>query len=157
MGDAALDALIIPGGESTTMALVAERSGLLEPLRDWIAGGRPVWVLAYSPDLILRCLTLSHTHTKGTCAGLILIAKDASRVKKDGQELLGGLDVSIIRNYFGTQVNSFQAKIAIDGLAEPFPAVFIRAPVISRVGEGVKVEREWGKISVSGNNTIFLV
>ncbi|EMC94200.1 hypothetical protein BAUCODRAFT_58739, partial [Baudoinia panamericana UAMH 10762] len=108
-------ALIIPGGESTSMSLIAERSGLLEPLRDFVKVDRkPVW---------------------GTCAGLILLAESANRSKTTGQELIGGLDVRVQRNYFGRQVESFEADLELpfleDGL--PFHSVFIRAPVVEKV------------------------
>jgi len=77
-------ALIIPGGESTTIALLAKLSGLLEPLRDWVKEGRPTW---------------------GTCAGAILLAaKGVEGSKKGGQEVLGGIDLRIARNGFGSQV-----------------------------------------------------
>ena len=77
-----LDGLIIPGGESTTMGLVAERWGLVEPLRAWVHGGHPTW---------------------GTCAGMILLAERATGQKQGGQPLIGGLDVTVNRNYFGRQ------------------------------------------------------
>lgn len=76
-------ALILPGGESTAIALGAQRSGLLEPLREWVRQGRPVW---------------------GTCAGMILLSREASGIKKGGQELLGGIDIRVGRNGFGSQV-----------------------------------------------------
>lgn len=76
-------ALIIPGGESTAIALGAQRAGLLEPLREWVRDGKPTW---------------------GTCAGMILLAREATGGKKSGQELLGGLDIRVGRNGFGSQV-----------------------------------------------------
>ncbi|KAJ5888701.1 hypothetical protein N7495_008742 [Penicillium taxi] len=107
------DALVLPGGESTTMSLVAARSNMLEPLRDFVKVHRkPVW---------------------GTCAGLILLAESANRTKKGGQELIGGLDVRVNRNHFGRQTESFQAPLQLPFLGEgatPFPAVFIRAPIV---------------------------
>ncbi|KAI9799949.1 MAG: hypothetical protein M1825_004320 [Sarcosagium campestre] len=127
------DALIIPGGESTTMSLVAARSNLLEALRDFVKVHRkPVW---------------------GTCAGLILLAESANRTKRGGQDLIGGLDVRVNRNHFGRQVESFQALIDLPFLAEggsdaavrPFDAVFIRAPVVEKVlapTDGVQREEE---------------
>jgi 5'-phosphate synthase pdxT subunit len=112
---AALDGLIIPGGESTTMGLIAERWGLVEPLRQWVQRGRPTW---------------------GTCAGMILLANGATHQKLGGQPLLGGLDVIVDRNYFGRQVDSFEADLVVPALgSEPFRAVFIRAPAIVAVGE----------------------
>ncbi|KAJ5084160.1 hypothetical protein NUU61_008739 [Penicillium alfredii] len=122
------DALVLPGGESTTMSLVAARSDLLEPLRDFVKVHRkPTW---------------------GTCAGLILLAESANRTKKGGQELIGGLDVRVNRNHFGRQAESFQVPLDLAFLgqdASPFPAVFIRAPVVERLlphHEGIQVEEE---------------
>ena len=113
-----VDGLIIPGGESTTMGLIAERWGLVEPLRAWVHGGRPTW---------------------GTCAGMILLAARATGQKQGGQPLLGGLDVTVNRNYFGRQVDSFEAELAAPVLGDlPFHAVFIRAPAITEVGPGVQ-------------------
>ena len=112
---ASCDALIIPGGESTSISLIAERTGLLEPLRDFVKVQRkPVW---------------------GTCAGLILLAEEANKSKSTGQELIGGLDVRVQRNYFGRQVESFEADLAMPflGKGEPFHTVFIRAPVVEKV------------------------
>ncbi|KAL1991274.1 hypothetical protein VTN49DRAFT_5778 [Thermomyces lanuginosus] len=114
------DALIIPGGESTAIALVAARSGLLEPLRDFVKVHRkPTW---------------------GTCAGLILLAESANRTKQGGQELIGGLDVRVNRNHFGRQTESFQTPLTLDFLADdasgppaPFNGVFIRAPVVEKI------------------------
>ncbi len=113
-----LDGLIIPGGESTSMGLVAERWGLVNPLRDWVHAGRPTW---------------------GTCAGMILLAEDATGQKRGGQALIGGLDVTVNRNYFGRQVDSFEAELNVPALGdEPFHAVFIRAPAITAVTPGVQ-------------------
>ncbi len=110
-----LDGLIIPGGESTTIGQVAEEWGLLEPLRSF---DRPLW---------------------GTCAGMILMARQVVD-GVPGQPLLGLMDIVIRRNAFGRQVDSFEAAVAVPVLGEePFPAVFIRAPLIERVGEGVEV------------------
>ncbi|KAI7343715.1 hypothetical protein D0864_14370 [Hortaea werneckii] len=115
---ATCDALIIPGGESTSISLIAERTGLLEPLRDFVKLARkPVW---------------------GTCAGLILLAEEANRSKATGQQLIGGLDVRVQRNFFGRQVESFEAELALPAIlggegAERFHTVFIRAPVVEKV------------------------
>ncbi|KAL2019860.1 hypothetical protein VTK56DRAFT_9122 [Thermocarpiscus australiensis] len=124
------DALIIPGGESTTMAIVARRLGLLDPLREFVkVEHKPVW---------------------GTCAGLVLLAEQASATKQGGQELVGGLDVRVLRNRYGTQVQSFVAELELPflategegeegggkkggGAAAPFRGVFIRAPVVEEV------------------------
>lgn len=113
-----LDGLIIPGGESTSMGLVAERWGLVEPLRRWVRGGKPTW---------------------GTCAGMILLAENATGQKLGGQALIGGLDVTVNRNYFGRQVDSFEANLDVPALGDaPFHAVFIRAPAITEVAEGIE-------------------
>ncbi|KAG2361249.1 SNO glutamine amidotransferase [Suillus spraguei] len=107
----ACGALIIPGGESTTIALLAELAGLLEPLRTFLQE-KPVW---------------------GTCAGAILLAQAVENTKKGGQELLGGISVTVARNGWGSQVESFEAPLSIDGLRDsttPFMGVFIRAPVV---------------------------
>jgi len=109
------DALVLPGGESTAISLIAERCGLLEPLRDFVKVQRkPVW---------------------GTCAGLILLAESANKTKSTGQELIGGLDVQVHRNYFGRQVESFEANLELTFLKgePPFHSVFIRAPVVAKI------------------------
>jgi 5'-phosphate synthase pdxT subunit len=117
-----LDGLIIPGGESTSMALIAERWGLVEPLRAWVHGGKPTW---------------------GTCAGMILVSDRATGQKQGGQTLIGGLDVTVNRNFFGRQVDSFEAWLTAPVLGEePIRAVFIRAPAITEVGQGVEVLAE---------------
>ncbi|EAW06357.1 pyridoxal 5'-phosphate synthase glutaminase subunit PdxT [Aspergillus clavatus NRRL 1] len=119
------DALVLPGGESTAISLVAARSNVLEPLRDFVKVHRkPTW---------------------GTCAGLILLAESANRTKKGGQDLIGGLDVRVNRNHFGRQTESFEAPLDLPFLGageQPFPAVFIRAPVVEKIlphQEGVQV------------------
>ncbi|KFA76040.1 hypothetical protein S40288_00318 [Stachybotrys chartarum IBT 40288] len=113
------DALIIPGGESTTISLVAAECGLLEPLRSFVKVDRkPTW---------------------GTCAGLILLSEQANATKKGGQELIGGLAVRVHRNHFGRQIESFNANLNLPFLsdnekqADPFPGVFIRAPVVEEL------------------------
>ena len=109
--------LVIPGGESTTMIRLARTFDLVEPLRKRIADGMPAF---------------------GTCAGMILLA-DRVLDGAPGQETLGGLDVTVRRNAFGRQVDSFEEDIHITGLDEPVHAVFIRAPWVESVGEGVEV------------------
>ncbi|KDN39763.1 SNO-domain-containing protein [Tilletiaria anomala UBC 951] len=107
---AACHALIIPGGESTAIALGVQRAGMLRELRTWVADDRPTW---------------------GTCAGMIMLAREASGGKRGGQELIGGMDCRVGRNGFGSQVDSFETQLNIPALGpEPFPAVFIRAPVV---------------------------
>lgn len=116
---AELEGLIIPGGESTTMGLIAERWGLVEPLRRWVHSGRPTW---------------------GTCAGMILLAEHATGQKQGGQPLLGGLDVTVNRNYFGRQTASFETLLNAPQLGEvPFRALFIRAPAITHVDNSAEV------------------
>jgi len=114
----AVDGLIIPGGESTTMWKLADVFELMEPLRKRIAGGLPVF---------------------GSCAGMIMLATDLlDRI--EGQETLGGLDVTVRRNAFGRQVNSFESDIDLRGVdGPPFRAVFIRAPWVEQAGPGVEV------------------
>lgn len=113
-----LDGLIIPGGESTTIGLLAQKWGLLEPLRAFARSGRPVW---------------------GTCAGMILLAKEVVD-GVPGQPLLGLMDITVRRNAFGRQVDSFEADLLVPVLGDPpFHAVFIRAPVIERVGAEAEV------------------
>lgn len=109
------DALIIPGGESTTMAIVARRLGLLDPLREFVK--------------------VQHKPTWGTCAGLVMLASAASATKQGGQELIGGLDVKVLRNRYGTQLQSFVGDLRLPFLeeGEPFRGVFIRAPVVEEI------------------------
>lgn len=114
---AAVDGLVLPGGESTTIIKLARTFELLEPLRERIAAGLPVY---------------------GSCAGMILLA---DRVDSGGDtlaETIGGLDVTVRRNAFGRQVDSFEEDVAIDGVdGGPVRAVFIRAPWVQQVGERV--------------------
>lgn len=118
-----IDRLVLPGGESTTMSMLAERFDLLEPLRDFCRSGRPVF---------------------GTCAGAILLSSEILD-GRDDQHCLGAVDISVRRNGFGRQVDSFEIDVDVDALADaglgdaPFHAVCIRAPVIERVGDGVEV------------------
>jgi 5'-phosphate synthase pdxT subunit len=111
-----LDALVIPGGESTTIGKLADWNGLVEPLRAAIGGGLP---------------------TLGTCAGMIFLA--GSTAEGHDQVHLGVLDVVVRRNAFGRQVESFEADLAVEGLEGTIRAVFIRAPWIEKVGDGVEV------------------
>jgi len=115
----ALDALVIPGGESTTIGKLAEWHGLVGPLRQRIADGLP---------------------TLGTCAGMIFLA--GSTVEGTDQVQLGVLDVVVRRNAFGRQIDSFESEIQVEGFAEPIHGVFIRAPWIEKVGDGVVVLAE---------------
>lgn len=105
-----LDALIIPGGESTTIARLILSNGFQQPLRDFCASGRPTW---------------------GTCAGAILLARQVDSLDRPGIEVM---DIAVRRNAFGRQVDSFEADLDIAGLGgPPFHAVFIRAPLIESV------------------------
>lgn len=117
---AAVDALILPGGESTTMARLLVTSGLLEPLRDRLGAGLPAF---------------------GTCAGLILLATQVLDGRAD-QMALGAIDCTVRRNAYGRQVDSFEAPLAVRGLSGAFPGVFIRAPGVERVGPAVEVLAE---------------
>ncbi|KAI1298780.1 hypothetical protein EDD11_006750 [Mortierella claussenii] len=130
-----VDALVIPGGESTTMALIAERSGFWPDLQSFVKT-RPTW---------------------GTCAGMILLSETVTSggTLKGDQKLLGGLGISIKRNAFGTQKESFEAGLHVEGLENAaeklFPGVFIRAPVIDEILEKddvqvvAKLERDYGR------------
>ncbi|KAK7382427.1 hypothetical protein VNO80_01278 [Phaseolus coccineus] len=116
--------LIIPGGESTTMAKLAEYHNLFPALREFVKLGKPVW---------------------GTCAGLIFLANKAIGQKTGGQDLVGGLDCTVHRNFFGSQIQSFEAELSVPQLAsqeggpETFRGVFIRAPAILEAGPEVQV------------------
>lgn len=111
------DGLVLPGGESTTMYKLARTFDLFEPLVDRIHGGMP---------------------TFGTCAGMIMLA-DRIEDGIEGQETLGGLDITVRRNAFGRQVDSFEGDIAFDGFDDPVHAVFIRAPWVEDAGPDVEV------------------
>jgi 5'-phosphate synthase pdxT subunit len=116
----ALDALVLPGGESTTMARLLDTSDLHAPVAQLVADGIPVL---------------------GTCAGMILLAIDVLDGRAD-QWSFGALDVAVRRNGYGRQRDSFEAPLHVQGLAGEFPGVFIRAPRIERVGAGVEVLAE---------------
>ena len=114
----AIDALVLPGGESTTIAQLAEVFGIYDQLKSRIAAGMPVY---------------------GSCAGMILLANEILDAKM-GQKTFGGLDITVRRNAFGRQVDSFESDIAFnDGSADLIRAVFIRAPWVEKVGVGVEV------------------
>jgi len=113
-----IDGLILPGGESTTMSKLLDLSGLFEPVTERLADGMPAF---------------------GTCAGMILLSTYILDGRSD-QRSFGVLDVDVRRNAFGRQVDSFETELAVEGVGGGgFPAVFIRAPVIERVGDGVQV------------------
>ena len=128
-----IDALIIPGGESTTMGKLLNEWNMLEPLRQRILDGMPVY---------------------GSCAGLILLCRE---IENSDQPRLGVLDAMVRRNAFGRQVDSFETDLNIPEVgADPIPAVFIRAPVITGVGAGVTVlaEVKGQAVAVRQNNIL---
>ncbi len=115
---AEVGALILPGGESTTMSMLLETAGLFDPIAQRLAAGMPAL---------------------GTCAGMILLGTEILDGRPD-QRCFGAVDISVRRNAFGRQVDSFEADLAVDGLdREPFRAVFIRAPFVERAGDDVDV------------------
>jgi 5'-phosphate synthase pdxT subunit len=114
----AVDGLIIPGGESTTMWKLAVTFELIDPLRKRLAAGLPVF---------------------GSCAGMIMLASRLTD-RASGQDTLGGLDITVRRNAFGRQVDSFESDIPLRGIGAPdFRAVFIRAPWVEQAGRGVEI------------------
>jgi 5'-phosphate synthase pdxT subunit len=115
---AGVDALVLPGGESTTMSLLLQSSGLFDPIAERLDDGMPAF---------------------GTCAGMILLAREVLDGRPD-QRTFGTVDIAVRRNAFGRQVDSFETALSVEGVpGGPVPAVFIRAPVVERVGEGVEV------------------
>jgi len=118
-----VDALVMPGGESTTMSHLLVTSGLFESIDARLKQGMPVF---------------------GTCAGMILLAKGVLDGRSD-QKSFGAIDIDVKRNAYGRQIDSFETDIEIDGLVEDFHAVFIRAPQIARCGEGVTVLARHGE------------
>lgn len=124
----AIDALVLPGGESTTIAQLAEVFGIYSDIKNRISAGMPVY---------------------GSCAGMILLADEILDAKV-GQKSFGGLDITVRRNAFGRQVDSFETDIAFaDGSADLIRAVFIRAPWVERVGEGVQILSSVGSHAVA--------
>jgi len=113
----AIDALVMPGGESTTMSRLLDTTGLFEPLAERLAAGMPVF---------------------GTCAGMILLATDVLDGRPD-QRSFGAIDLAVRRNGYGRQVDSFEADIDVDGLAGALHAVFIRAPKVESVGPAATI------------------
>lgn len=128
------DALVLPGGESTTVAKLLDRFELMDPIRDRVTAGLPVY---------------------GTCAGAILLADRI--VGRDGvPALIGGLDIAVRRNAYGRQADSFEADVRVEDLDEPFRAVFIRAPVIEETGPGVETLAEHdGRPVLVRQGTVF--
>ena len=113
------DALLLPGGESTAISRHLSREGIDREIVEHVAAGKPVLA---------------------TCAGLIVASSDANDDRVDTLDLV---DATVDRNAFGRQVDSFEAPLPVAGFDEPFPAVFIRAPVIDEVGDGVEVLATW--------------
>ena len=114
---AQVDLLVIPGGESTTIGKLAASAGLVEPIRERTASGMPML---------------------GTCAGMIVMAK---RVE-GGEPLLSLVDITVRRNAYGRQVDSFESDVEVNGIDHPVRAVFIRAPIVEDVGSNVSVLAE---------------
>ncbi|MEE2767900.1 MAG: pyridoxal 5'-phosphate synthase glutaminase subunit PdxT [Actinomycetota bacterium] len=112
-----VDALVMPGGESSTMSMLLDLSGMSTPIRERLAEGMPVL---------------------GICAGMILLSSTISDGRSD-QVPLGAIDIDVRRNGYGRQIDSFETDLEIDGLDGSFHGVFIRAPVVERVGEAVDV------------------
>jgi 5'-phosphate synthase pdxT subunit len=114
---AGVDCLAVPGGESTTIAKLASSTGLAEPIRARAEAGMPVL---------------------GTCAGMILLAREVI----GGEPLLDLVNITVRRNAYGRQIDSFETELDVEGVDHPVRAVFIRAPIVERVGEGVRVLSE---------------
>jgi len=130
---ASVDALVVPGGESTTVIRLLDRFGLTEPIRARVRGGMPFW---------------------GTCMGMIVAAHDVAGLAQPPLDLL---DVTVRRNAFGRQVDSAEVPLPIPALGtEPFPAVFIRAPWIERTGPSVETlaERDGHGVMVRAGNVL---
>lgn len=123
-----IEALVMPGGESTTMSKLLVTSGLFDEIAGRIHRGLPVF---------------------GTCAGMILLATDLADGRAD-QRTFGALEITVRRNGYGRQVDSFEEDLVVEGLDTPFRAVFIRAPIVERVGQGVEV------LAVADDHPVFL-
>jgi len=114
------DALVMPGGESTTMSKLLESSGLFDAITKRVSDGMPIF---------------------GTCAGMILLAKHVSDARSD-QRSFAAIDIDVRRNAYGRQVDSFETDVSVRGINGPFHAVFIRAPRVTRTGDDVEVLAE---------------
>jgi 5'-phosphate synthase pdxT subunit len=112
-----VNALVIPGGESTTISMLAKRVGLMDPLRKFVKDKKAVY---------------------GSCAGMIMLANEILDGRND-QETIGGLDITVRRNAFGRQIDSFETDLKIKNFDKEFRAVFIRAPWVERIGNEVEV------------------
>jgi pyridoxal 5'-phosphate synthase pdxT subunit len=127
----AVDAVVVPGGESTTMSRLLETCDLLDPLRDRLGGGMPAY---------------------GSCAGMILLASEVLDGRPDQQQL-GGLDVVVRRNAFGRQVDSFETDLQMEGVpGGPVRAVFIRAPWVESAGPAVEVLARVPRLTLTGTD-----
>jgi len=132
------DALILPGGESTTLGRLMEREGIDTEIKQAAANGIPIM---------------------GTCAGLVLLAKNGGeQVKRTGQKLLGLMDISVDRNAFGRQRESFEVLLKMSILQSPYNAVFIRAPAVTSIGPDVEVLARFKDhiVAVQQNNILGL-
>ena len=132
---ACVQALVMPGGESTTMSKLLDTSGVFDALKGRLAEGLPVF---------------------GTCAGMILLAADVLDGRPD-QHSFGAIDVAVRRNGYGRQIDSFETDIAVTGLAAPFHAVFIRAPKVERAGTSVEVLAEHEGVPVLARQAHVMV
>ncbi len=121
-----VDAVVLPGGESTTMSRLLTTSGLFDALKVRLADGLPVF---------------------GTCAGMILCATEVLGARPD-QRGFDLIDLTVRRNGYGRQLDSFEADVAVAGLDDPFHSVFIRAPLVERAGEGIEVLAEHDGVPV---------
>ena len=130
-----VDRLVIPGGESTAISMLLDWNGMRDPIQKAIAAGMPMF---------------------GTCAGMIVLAREVLDGRED-QTPLGAIDITVRRNAFGRQVDSFESNIEVVGFDDPFPSVFIRAPIVESVGEGVEVfATVGGKIVLCGTELILV-
>ncbi|MEN9504420.1 MAG: glutamine amidotransferase subunit PdxT [Actinomycetota bacterium] len=130
-----VDALVLPGGESTTMSRLLTTSGLFDPISTRISSGMPVF---------------------GTCAGMILVASDVLDGRPD-QRSFAAVDITVRRNGYGRQVDSFEHDVVVEGLDGTFHAIFIRAPKVERVGDGVQVLAHLDGVPVMARQGSILV
>ena len=127
-----IDGLIIPGGESTAIGKLMKRYGFIEPIQEFASLEKPIF---------------------GTCAGMVLAAKDIG----EEESHLNLMDISVQRNGFGRQVDSFEVELPVEGIEKPIPAVFIRAPYVEKVGDGVEVLATVdGKIVAAKQNNLLV-
>jgi pyridoxal 5'-phosphate synthase pdxT subunit len=132
---AVVDALLMPGGESTTMSKLLVTSGLFDPIAARLAEGMPVF---------------------GTCAGMILLASNVLDGRAD-QRNFGAIDLTVRRNGYGRQIDSFEADLHVVGLDAPFRSVFIRAPKVEALGDGIEVLSSWdGHAVLARSANIFV-